>query len=260
MSMLNDIVLGGKRQHRRINQNAIEVSKYVRRFPCGRWSFFGLGLKKTWHKTCSDEPNREWDRIAGMIILQLTTESGHPVFRASNAWERGELDSKEQGKKSTQFDENEGNIKMLLLTVISVYLLSIYGAVADWCENWDKNSSEDSADDPSEDSESSVTLFAKEILVMRRLNREVYVMPENARWSLGETQQSLRPIRPRHQQRQRQNQQFEGGENFDYHVDRKIGWRYFKEPRRNPQAASSSSTSQWLTMANELELMAAHII
>ena len=64
---------------------------------------------------------------------------------------------------------------------------------------------------------------------------------------LPETQQSLRPIRPEHQQRQRQDQQFDGGENFDYHVDRKIGWRYYREPRRNPPAASSSSTSQWQT-------------
>ena len=38
---------------------------------------------------------------------------------------------------------------------------------------------------------------------------------------LAETQQSLRPVRPEHQQRQREDQQFEGGENFDYYVDRK---------------------------------------
>ena len=34
---------------------------------------------------------------------------------------------------------------------------------------------------------------------------------------LAGTQQSLISIRPQHQQRQRQNQQFEGGENFDYY-------------------------------------------
>ena len=62
---------------------------------------------------------------------------------------------------------------------------------------------------------------------------------------LAETQQSLRPIRPAPQQRQRQDQQFEGGENFDYHVDLKTGWRYHRGPRGNPSAASSSSTSQW---------------
>ena len=52
-----------------------------------------------------------------MMIFQLTTESGHPVLRASSASERGELDSKDDGKKSTQFDDNKGNIEMLLRTV-----------------------------------------------------------------------------------------------------------------------------------------------
>ena len=62
---------------------------------------------------------------------------------------------------------------------------------------------------------------------------------------LAETQQSLRPIRPERQQRQREYQQFEEGENFDFYVDRKTGWRYYREPRGNPPTASPSSTSQW---------------
>ena len=48
---------------------------------------------------------------------------------------------------------------------------------------------------------------------------------------LAETEQTLIPIHPQHQQRQRQNQRFEGGENFDYCVDRKTGWRYDREQR-----------------------------
>ena len=64
---------------------------------------------------------------------------------------------------------------------------------------------------------------------------------------LAETRQSFRPLRPQDQQRQRQNQHFQGRENFDYYVDRKTGWRYYRVPRRNPPAASSSSTSQWPT-------------
>ena len=40
--------------------------------------------------------------------------------------ERGVLDIKEYGKKSTRFDDNERNIEMLLRTVISVNQLSIY--------------------------------------------------------------------------------------------------------------------------------------
>ena len=92
-----------------------------------------------------------------MMILQLSTESGHPNFRASSAFERGELDSSERGKKSTQFNDNAGHIEMLLRTVICVNQLSIYGTLADLCKELDRNSSEDSDEDSSEDSESSGT-------------------------------------------------------------------------------------------------------
>ena len=65
-----------------------------------------------------------------MIILQLHTESCHPICRASSAFERGDLGSNGHGKKSTQFSENKGNFELLLRTVISVNQLSIYGATA----------------------------------------------------------------------------------------------------------------------------------
>ena len=55
-----------------------------------------------------------------MMILQMSTESGLPVFIASSAFERGKLDIKEYDKKSTRFDNNQGNIEILLCTVISV--------------------------------------------------------------------------------------------------------------------------------------------
>ena len=134
----------------------------------------------TWCKTCSDKPNREWDRTAAMMILQLVTESGHPVLGASSAFERGKLDIKEYGKKSSRFVDSEGNIEMLRRSAISVNQLSIHGFLEDWCKNWYKKSA------PSSDrSESSGTLYAKAMLEMRRLYREYTQMPENARCSPG---------------------------------------------------------------------------
>ena len=61
------------------------------------------------------------------------SESGHPIFRASSALERGELRSKEHGKKSIHFNGSDENIELLLRTVISANQLSICGAVADLC-------------------------------------------------------------------------------------------------------------------------------
>ena len=172
MSMFDVIMRGENDNTEECAQNPIEVSKYAPRFPCGRWSFLGPRLEKTWYKTCSDKPNREWDRTAAMIVLQLVTESDHPVSRASSVFERGKLDITEYGKKSTRFDDNEGNIEMLLCTVISVNQLSVYGCLADWCKKWDNNSSEESAPS-SEGSESSRTLYAKEVIEMRRFSESV---------------------------------------------------------------------------------------
>ena len=61
------------------------------------------------------------------------SECGHPIFRASSAFERGELISKGHGNKSTHFNGSHENIELLLRTVISANQLSIYGAAADFC-------------------------------------------------------------------------------------------------------------------------------
>ena len=80
MTMYNDIVWGDFGDTEKCIQNAIKVSKYVRRFPCGRWSFLGLGSEKKWYKTCSDKPDGKWDRTAEMMLLQLRTQYFvHPV-------------------------------------------------------------------------------------------------------------------------------------------------------------------------------------
>ena len=91
MSMYKDIVWREEGNTEKCVQNSVVVSKYARRFPCGRWSFLGPGSEKNWYETCSDKPDGNWDRTSEMMILQLTTESGHPMFRASSAFERRNL-------------------------------------------------------------------------------------------------------------------------------------------------------------------------
>ena len=59
--------------------------------------------------------------------------SGHPLFRASSAFERGELRSKGAGKKSMHFNGSHENIELLPRTVISANQISINGAIADLC-------------------------------------------------------------------------------------------------------------------------------
>ena len=47
------------------------------------------------------------------------SESGHPIFRASGAFERGELKRKRGDQKSIHFNGSHENIELLLCTVIS---------------------------------------------------------------------------------------------------------------------------------------------
>ena len=165
-----------------IQKNVVRILLKFRSMLAGFLAVVGhswdLDQKIKRHKTCSHKPNGNWDRTARMMMtLQLGAESGHPIFRASSSFERGELDSKEHDKKSTQFNDNEGHIEMLLRTVIHVNQLSVYGALADLCKELDKHSSDDS--------ESSGTLYAKEVFRDETIIPRLYVMPENARCSPG---------------------------------------------------------------------------
>ena len=68
------------------------------------------------------------------------SRSGHPIFRASSAFERGELKSKGHDKKSIHFNGSDENIELLLRTVISANQLSVYGAIADLCRELSEDS------------------------------------------------------------------------------------------------------------------------
>ena len=58
---------------------------------------------------------------------------------------------------------------------------------------------------------------------------------------LARTQQEYRTILRSQQIRQRTRQKFEGNEEYDYVVDPKTGWRFYKQSRRNLQTTSSGS-------------------
>ena len=67
------------------------------------------------------------------------SDSGHPKFRSSSASEGGELRSKGGGKKSIHFNGSDENIELLLRTVTSANPLSVYGAMADLCNELSKD-------------------------------------------------------------------------------------------------------------------------
>ena len=85
-------------------------------------------------------PDGEWDKTAEGMILNFA-ESGHPVFGASSALERGELKSKGKGVNSIHFNGSDDTIELILRTVVSVNQLSVYGAVAGLCKELVRDSS-----------------------------------------------------------------------------------------------------------------------
>ena len=64
-------------------------------------------------------------------------ESGHPMFRATSPLSRGQLKSKGHGKLSIHYCADLETIKTVVRTIISVDQLSLYGAVAEICEEYE---------------------------------------------------------------------------------------------------------------------------
>ena len=81
MSMFNDISWGSQDNEQECESDANLVSIYARRFSPGTWSFLRPGSEKKWYSTHDSEPQKEWDRVAELMMIKFG-ESGHPVFRA----------------------------------------------------------------------------------------------------------------------------------------------------------------------------------
>ena len=90
------------------------------------------GSEKKCHGTHVYKPNGEWDEVAE-IVMKNFSESGHPDFRGSSAFDRGDLKSKGKGRSTVHSNSSDGTIEVILRTTISVNQLSIYGAIADVC-------------------------------------------------------------------------------------------------------------------------------
>ena len=64
-------------------------------------------------------------------------ESGCPIFRASTPLSRGRLQSKGHGKLSIHYAADLETIETILRIIVSVNQLSLYGAVAEMCEEYE---------------------------------------------------------------------------------------------------------------------------
>ena len=110
MSMFNDISCGTKDNERECLANAEVVSFYAKKFGTGQWSFIGPEM------------------------LVEFAESGCPIFRATTPLSRGQLRSRGHGKLSIHFAATQETTETIFRILVSANQLSLYGAVAEMCE------------------------------------------------------------------------------------------------------------------------------
>ena len=135
MSMFNDIFCDRCDNKDECLRNANIVKTFAGRFGIGQWSFIGPGSEKKWYPS-ENSPQGAWDHIAEEMLLEFA-ESGHPIFRATTPLSRGQLKSKGRGKLSIHFTADQDTIGTIYRIILSVNQLSIYGAVAAICEEFE---------------------------------------------------------------------------------------------------------------------------
>ena len=135
MSMFNDISSDRKGNKDECLANAGVVKVLARRFGVGQWSFIGPGSEKKWYSS-ENSPQGAWDNIAEQMLLEFA-ESGPPIFRATTPLSRGSLKSKGRGKLSIHFAADLDTIDTIYRIILSVNQLSVCGAVAAVCEEFE---------------------------------------------------------------------------------------------------------------------------
>ena len=135
MPMFNDIFCDRYDNKDECLKNANSVKTFAGRFGIGQWSFIGPGSEKKWYSS-ENSPQGAWDNIAEQMLLEFA-ESGHPIFRATTPLSRGQLKSKGKGKVSIHFTADQDTIDTIYRIILSVNQLSVYGAVAAICEEFE---------------------------------------------------------------------------------------------------------------------------
>ena len=77
-----------------------------------------------------------WDHIVEEMLLEFA-ESGHPTFRATTPLSRCKLKSKGHGKLSIHFAADQETIETVFRIIAFANQLSLYGAVANMCEEFE---------------------------------------------------------------------------------------------------------------------------
>ena len=122
-----------RRQRTRMSgecQTRLSVRKKIwKRTMVIHWSWFW----EKWYSISKDSPQGIWDNIAEKMLLEFA-ESGCPIFRATSPLSRGQLRSKGHGKLSIHCAADLETVETIFRIIVSANQLSLYGAIAEICE------------------------------------------------------------------------------------------------------------------------------
>ena len=104
-----------------------------KKFGIGQWSFIGPGSENKWYSMEEKSPQGIWDHIAEKMLLKFA-ESGS---RATTPFSRCQLKSKGYGKLTIHFAADHQTIETIFRIIASANQLSLYGAVANMCEEFE---------------------------------------------------------------------------------------------------------------------------
>ena len=169
MSMFNDISCDRYDNKDECLKNAEFVKTFAKRFGIGQWSFIGPGSEKKWYLS-ENSPQGAWDHIAEDMLLEFA-ESGHPIFRATTPLSRCQLKSKGKGKVSIHFSADQDTVDTIYRIILSVNQLSIYGAVAATCDEYEGH--QDSTEQP--------VILVGQSIVLGEVKTKVLVHDEDPR-------------------------------------------------------------------------------
>ena len=133
MSLFNDISCGKKDNEEECVANAKVVSIFAKKCGIGQWSFIGPGSEKKWYSMEENSPQGIWDHIAEKMLVEFAG-SGCPIFFATTPFSMSKLKSKGHGKLSIHFAADQETIDTVFRIIVSANQLSLYGAVANMCE------------------------------------------------------------------------------------------------------------------------------
>ena len=77
-----------------------------------------------------------WDHIAEKMLLEFA-KSGCPIFRATTPLSRCKLKSKGHRKLSIHYCADQETTETIFRIIVSANQLSLYGAVANMCEEFE---------------------------------------------------------------------------------------------------------------------------